>query len=123
MAEKCKFQDKITGKQCGAYRMENSEYCFCHNPEVPEEEKKLARARGGRGKGLSFKILPEKELKKPQQVSEMLEEIINLVRMGEISDKKATLLRALSDSLLKSLELGELDERLNDLEDYTKTNL
>lgn len=122
MEANCIFVNKETGKQCRAYPMKDSQYCFLHNPEISEEKKKLARIQGGKKKWLSSGMLPEKELKTARQVSEMLEEIINLVRTGGISDRKALLLKGLSDALLKSIELGEVEQKIGELEEYTKAS-
>lgn len=116
MAQKCKFINQ-SGVSCNAYPLKGSDYCFYHSPDISEEVKRQARAKGGKREP----ILAPRELKKAEQVALMMEEVINLAREEKISDKKATLLKGLSDSLLKALELGDIEERVEEIEDYIET--
>ena len=113
---KCQFINPETKEQCKANAMAGQKWCFWHNPDIPEEKKQEARKKGGRREP----VLPKRSLKTPQEVSSELEELTNLVRQGQISDKKAGLLNNMAGNLLKALELSDLEERLEDLEDYTQ---
>jgi len=112
---KCAFVNQKTGKKCQAFTMKNAKFCFFHNPFL-EEEKRMARSKGGKGKK-EFK-LPKVPLESPQDVQKMLADLINSYRAGEISDKRATILQRLSDGMLKAMELSGLEKRISNLEDY-----
>ncbi len=111
---KCIYTDS-NGRRCNAYALKGKEFCFTHEPSI-EHARRIARSKGGLRKRV-YDVLPETTLKTPQEIQSHLEEITNLVRTNEISDKKAQLLQKLSDSLLRSVELGDLAERLEGLED------
>jgi len=111
---KCKFI-KPDDNQCEANAMENSQYCFSHNPEV-SEEKKLAVIKGGLSpKKNNLDLLPL-EIKNVQDVVNLLEDTINKVRSGKMPVNIANCIGYLSGHLIKALESSEIEERLEELE-------
>ncbi|CAK8583888.1 hypothetical protein BMEGG_06146 [Priestia megaterium] len=55
---------------------------------------------------------------KPQDVRRMLAKVINiLLQDGEMSIDKAKTIATLSNTILKSMELGDLAERLDQIEE------
>lgn len=58
----------------------------------------------------------EVRLKKPQDVRRMLSRVINhLLINGDMTNEKAKVINALSNTTLKSMEMGDLQEELQQL--------
>jgi hypothetical protein len=51
---KCIFI-KPNGDQCEANAMTQSDYCYLHNPEISQEDKQLAKVKGGKARALVVK--------------------------------------------------------------------
>jgi len=97
--------------------MNNSDYCYFHNPDISEEEKKAATVRGGSNRALVIKYpLVEMPIKKMPDVALLIVDTINRVRAGEMDIRVANCLGFLSDKLIKALEVSELEERFEKLE-------
>jgi polyhydroxyalkanoate synthesis regulator phasin len=60
----------------------------------------------------------EIRLSKPQDVRRMLSRVINYLLMnGDMTNEKAKAINALSNTALKSMEMGELQEELEHLKE------
>ncbi|MFJ7680427.1 hypothetical protein ACIQXQ_20650 [Peribacillus sp. NPDC097198] len=60
-------------------------------------------------------------INKPQDIRRLLAKVINiLLQEGEMTIDKAKTLATLSNTALKSMELGELAERLDKIEEQLK---
>lgn len=60
-------------------------------------------------------------INKPQDIRRLLAKVINiLLQDGEMTIDKAKTLATLSNTALKSMELGELAERLDKIEEQLK---
>jgi hypothetical protein len=60
-------------------------------------------------------------LNKPQDVRRLLQRVINqLMDDREMTNDKARVIATLSNTILKSMELGELEERLTAIEEKVK---
>jgi len=110
-------QVKADGTRCRANAITGSNYCFAHDP-ARAEERQAARQAGGRvGK---TKVLspetPDAPLSKATDVVALLGETINQVRRGEVDPKVSNAVGYLSSVLLRALEVGDLEQRLADLE-------
>lgn len=113
---KCK-QTKGNGEQCNANAMSESDYCYLHNPDISEEEKKEAQTRGGSNRALTIKEpLPEMPLAKTQDAVLLLADTINKVRAGKMDTRIATTLGYLAGNLIKALEVSDLEERFERVE-------
>lgn len=111
---KCVFI-KPNGDQCQANATNDSDYCYFHNPDVPEEEKRLAQTRGGEARSLTLaQPLPEIPLETPSDAVILIADTIKRVRAGELDIKTANSIGFLTDKLLKAFEVA----RLNDKVDY-----
>ena len=44
---------KDNGEQCGANAMQEEAFCYLHNPDIPEEQKREAQTRGGANRALT----------------------------------------------------------------------
>lgn len=112
MITKCK-QVKHDGTPCEAYPMTGSEFCYLHNPDITDEEKRLNQSKGGaRALQVIPKALPPVEIGKPQDVVTLLVDTIGRVRAGELDIKVANCIGVLSGHLIKAFETAQLDDRL-----------
>jgi polyhydroxyalkanoate synthesis regulator phasin len=63
----------------------------------------------------------EVRLNRPQDVRRMLSRVINyLLTNGEMTNEKAKAINALSNTTLKSMEMGELQEELEQLKEVVQ---
>ena len=112
--EQCKAQTKAGGV-CQAPAVERG-LCFFHaNPEKPAE---LGRQGGKRNRHWKTEDgdLPQIPLKSIGDVSGLLEETINRVRQGPFDLRAANVIGFLAGILLKALDSGRVEERLDHLE-------
>ncbi len=116
---KCKGRNRH-GKSCQANALTDSEYCFFHDPK-----KKAARAAaqkaGGveRSRCLANAVLCTAKtvrLDSTESVIDLLSATINQARTGKIGLKVANTVGYLSQILLKALDQGELEKRLEEIE-------
>lgn len=113
---KCEFIKK-NGEQCQADVMRDSKYCYLHNPDVPENDKKQSQSKGGKGNLIKIKEpLPPVEINSPHDVVTLLTDTINRVRSGEIDVRLANAMAYLAGHLIKALEVAEVDKRVSTIE-------
>ncbi len=113
---KCKLQNN-SKKNCQANAMENSDYCFFHNPDILDEEKKAVRQQGGKNRNTIISDpLPPIEIKEVSDIVILLSETINQVRFGKMDTKIANCLGVLSGQLIKALEVANLEGKVELLE-------
>lgn len=63
----------------------------------------------------------EVRLNRPQDVRRMLSRVINyLLTTGEMTNDKAKVINALSNTTLKSMEMGDLQEELEQLKEVVQ---
>lgn len=110
---RCEFI-KPNGEQCRADAMNNSRFCFSHNPET-KEAKKEAVKRGGLAKKNRLNLLPVK-IKTIKDVISLLEDTVNRLRGGEVEPRLANAVGYLAGHMIKGLEKSDLEERLEKLE-------
>lgn len=113
---KCKFiKDNET--LCNASSMENSSYCYLHNPDIPEEDKLNAQSRGGKANKIKIiEPLSSIKLTTSNEVVLLLEDTINRVRSGEMDLKVANCIGYLSGHLIKAFEVTQLHQRIELIE-------
>ena len=110
--KKCKHTKK-DGAKCGAYPMTGSEYCYLHNPNISNEDKKLAQTRGGTSKFLTVaEPLPVMKLENPQDTISLIADTINRVRAGELDVRVANCIGVLSGHLIKAFEVTQLKDKV-----------
>lgn len=113
---KCEFI-KPDGQKCEAHAIKDSEFCYFHNPDISDEEKREAQSNGGKTKALTLKEpLPELPIAKPEDAVMLVADTISRVRAGKLDIRTANCLGFLSDKLLKAFETSQLDDRLERLE-------
>ena len=98
--------------------MRNSQFCFHHNPDISDQEKKAAQTKGGKAnKATVERPVPAKSIKTTQDVTVLLAGLINDIRAGEIDIRIANCIGYLSGHLLKAMEVSELNKRLEAVEE------
>lgn len=107
---KCNFV-KENSEQCEANAMQNRQLCFTHNPET-QKLRQVATSRGGQTPKKNLNPLPPVEINDIKDVTRLLATIINEVREGKIDLRVANCVGYLSGHLIKSLEAGEINEKL-----------
>jgi len=113
---KCKLY-KSDGTKCEAWAMQDSEFCYLHNPEITEEEKKEMQSRGGRANIIKIlEPLPPVKLKNGNDVIALLEDTINKVRAGEMDLKVANCIGYLAGHLIKTIDVATLENRVETVE-------
>lgn len=123
----CKFI-KSDGKKCGALKMKNSDYCFFHNPEC-ETERLESKRSGGKRKIYIIKsenVISQRvkfPLTKPKDVTRFLSDLIENTISGEIDVRISSSIAYLCSTLLKSMELSEIQNKINDLENLLSEKL
>jgi len=113
---KCEFI-KPDGTKCEAYAVKGSEFCYFHNPDISDEEKREAQSNGGKTKALTLKEpLPELVLAEPADTVLLIADTISRVRAGKLDIRTANCLGFLSDKLLKAFEVSQLNGRVEIIE-------
>lgn len=114
--KRCQFK-KPDGTQCEAWAMRNSNYCFLHNPDISEEEKKAIQSKGGQANKIkvSEPLLPIK-INQGKDVVLLLEDTINQVRAGEMDLKVANCIGYLAGHLIRAFEVSDLQNKVEMIE-------
>ena len=113
---KCEFI-KDNGEKCEAHAIKDSEFCYFHNPDISDEEKRQAQSNGGKTKALTLKDpLPELVLAKPEDAVLLIADTISRVRAGTLDIRTANCLGFLADKLFKALEVAKLNDRVEIIE-------
>lgn len=108
------------GRRCKAYAQSGSRFCFFHDPK---SKRKAVQARRKGGKvGLERVTSPAEfdgpvELSSAEDVRKLLSECVTHLRDGRMLAKTCTTIGYLAQVVLKSIEQGELEERLRKLEE------
>lgn len=120
---KCRYL-KLDGSACKANAMKDSDFCWMHSPHIDEIEKQHSRYRGGVNRHIPEKTeLPEVVLKNLNDIPPMLVDTIQHLRRGAIDVRLGTAIGYLSNVLMKSYELTDLEPRIEKVEQYIKENL
>ena len=117
MKKTCKFV-KASGKQCRAYPMKDSDYCFMHDPSRARERAE-ARRLGGlrrRREKATSKVFDWGGLENVEEIRRVLEVAIVDTLGLDNSPARSRTLGYLASLSLKALEIGELEERVAALE-------
>lgn len=105
------------GTPCRATPQSGSAFCFLHDPDKGDEQR---RARQAGGNTRAAKVLdaetPAKDVKSVADVKGLLSDTIHQVRTGVIDPKVANCVGYLSGILLKAIEVGDIEERLAAME-------
>lgn len=93
-------------------------YCYLHNPEIPEEEKQLARVRGGENNVvLVGEIMEESKVRTNEDIVMLMESVINRVKQGNLDIRVANTIGYLAGVSQKAIKEVEVEDRLKRIED------
>jgi len=108
---------KPDGTQCNANAMSDSTFCYTHNPDISDEEKREAKQRGGQNRAVAIsEPLPPLAIVEPNDAVLLIVDTINRVRAGELDIRVANCLGFLTDKLLKAFEISKLNDRVEIIE-------
>ena len=102
------------GTPCTAQVLGDSRYCWAHDPALAATRAETRR-RGGQNRATSkrlARLMPVRLV----PVWEQLEQALTDVLAGSLDPKQATAAAALARALAAVLQVGELEQRLRDLE-------
>lgn len=111
----CKFI-KPNRERCKANAIENSDFCFSHNPEMREAKRK-AVIKGGKSPKKNYNPLEPIEIKNNKDVVKLISQVINEVRQGKIEIRVANCIFYGAGQLIKALEIANLEERVEKIEE------
>ena len=113
---KCEFI-KPDGQNCEAYAVKGTGFCYFHNPDISDEEKKEAQTNGGANRALTLKEpLPVLPIANQDDAVLLVADTINRVRAGKLDIRTANCLGFLADKLLKALEASQTNDKLEKIE-------
>lgn len=113
---KCEFI-KPDGQNCEAYAVKGTSFCYFHNPDISDEEKKEAQTNGGANRALTLKEpLPAMPIANQDDAVLLVADTINRVRAGKLDIRTANCLGFLADKLLKALEASQTNDKLERIE-------
>ena len=99
MAEKCKHI-KPDGSQCGNWSQRTGDYCFWHDPEIPDAEKTAARSKGG--ERARYQNLPPTE-DRIDMVIPSLERAIRQIEQMQVSPQTMATLGNVASALDRAI--------------------
>jgi hypothetical protein len=95
--------------------MQGVTYCYRHNPDIPEADKKQASVAGGKKRQVMTNADPV-SLRNVESIVSLIESNVNAVRSGEIDPKVSNAVVQNINALLKVYELAIVDTRVRKLE-------
>ena len=108
---------KNNGGQCEAQATRGGEFCYFHDPSIPEEVKQEGRTKGGLTRAIKLDSpLPDVPLDTPNDAIMLIADTIRRVRAGELDIKTANCLGFLTDKLLNAYEVAKLNDKVELME-------
>jgi hypothetical protein len=119
MAQKYCSATKKDGGPCRSWACSGSDYCFVHDP-AQAKERNIARRKGGKarhGRVLGEIAEPPEpvRLQTIADVLDLLERTANDVLRLENSLSRARTITALCGVVIKAIQDGELEDRVNEI--------
>ena len=113
---------KPDGTGCQAAPLPGSDFCFFHDPGRADERREANAAGGRQGKMKTLDAAaPDVKVESCQDVVRLIGETINQVRKGQIDPRVANAVGYLANVLIRAVEQGDIEKRLDDLEAVVKT--
>jgi hypothetical protein len=101
------------GTPCRATPQNGSPFCFLHDPNKAEEQRRAHQAGGStRAAKVRSAETPPKDINSFADVKGLLSDTIHQVRTGVLDPKVANCVGYLSGILLKAIEVGDIEGRL-----------
>jgi hypothetical protein len=116
MAKRCKYRKG--GRQCKNWAITGDDYCFFHSQRKAIDRARAQRKGGQKALSGKKRVLAQSniQIEKTSDIVRLLNDTINQVRTGRIEAKIANAVGYLSGICLKALEQGDLEDRLEALE-------
>jgi len=115
----CKYI-KEGGERCKANAMSNG-YCYLHNPDIPEEDKQLARVKGGENNAILIgELMEESKVRTSKDIVILMESVINKVKQGVLDIRVANTIGYLAGVSQKAIRDVEVEDRLKRIEEIVK---
>jgi len=120
---KCIFR-KSNGERCKSNAMKNDIYCWTHSPEISVHEKRFGSSKGGKNKTSMRPVnLPQIIINDTRDIPPLLVDTIQHLRSGEIDVRLGTAVGYLSNILLKSYEVADIEGRMERIEKFIDEKL
>lgn len=115
---------KSNGEPCGGYAVQNSRFCFTHDPGQVDARVAAHRKGGQRNRGKHAASLDQLPLKarSSEDVLQILDYILLEVKTLENSISRGRLIISLASEYLHALQVGELEKRVAVLESLFEHN-
>ena len=95
-------------------------YCYLHNPDIPEEEKQLARIKGGENNAVLIgELTEENKVRTSEDIVKLMESVINKVKQGVLDIRIANTIGYLAGVSQKAIR--EVEESYRDWETDRKS--
>ena len=116
MNKRCIYIKSDT-KQCGAYAVQNSQYCINHEDSM-KDIKQLAVAKGGASESYQALDLnlPPLTINSSADIVSATVQIINELRTGQLPPKIANTVGYLLGIAIKAFEVSEIDKKLETID-------
>lgn len=113
---KCRFT-KPDGESCNANALQNSNFCFNHDPNQ-QVAKLVAVTKGGLNRKLYKQYGEPYEIETPEDIKNLLAETINLVRTGKMpASQPANSIAYLCRCWLDANTSSEVEARIEAIEE------
>ena len=106
---------RADGKNCGSVIVGETGFCFAHDPDR-EKERAEARARGGSNSSNIRRLRRHVARSALHDVFDRLETALEQCHLGALPPARAHGMAALVRAMIATLEVAELEERLEELE-------
>lgn len=112
---------KLDGSRCQAATLPGTDFCFFHDP-TKAGARREAQSLGGRQNKMKTldQTAPDVKVEDCQDIVRLISETINQVRKGQIDPRVANAVGYLANVLIRAVEQGETERRLNELEAVIK---
>jgi hypothetical protein len=119
---------KSDSTKCTSFAMNGSDFCYRHNPDIPQEEKINASSKGGINSHSSLAIedgeggwvgevkLPLMKIENFNDLTAIMADSINRVRSGEISQKTGSTLAYMSFVMYMILDKAKSEAKQEKIE-------
>jgi hypothetical protein len=113
----CKSK-KSDGSRCRGFTISGSYYCWRHSPDIDDFRKKSASSKGGRNRRFVPINLPQIIINDTRDIPPLIVDTIRHLRNGEIDVRLGTAVGYLSNILLKSYEVADIENRMEKIEKF-----
>ena len=115
---------KNDSTKCTSFAMNGSDFCYRHNPDIPDEEKNNASSKGGMNSHSDSEFcnpllslgeekvkLPHMKIENFNDLAAVMADSINRIRSGEISQKTGSTLAYMSFVMYMILDKAKAESK------------